>query len=248
MLSVSPSAGFSTSLLHQRRRSMNLVSVSLERLSTGKRINHAKDDPAGLIAAEQLRGELTEKQAQLRSSRFGQLSLRQYESRLSVVQDGVRDIRGAVVESVGSLADELQKEALQQSVNATIESFSRFAPGEAPSELYSLVESGDANLVNGDTTLAQQIIDDANQSVLMDRAQVAADSRAAEYEQHALEDQIVITTETLSMIEDADFAEESANLMQGQVLAQASNAALQYAQQSHAEAIGELLDRVDINR
>ena len=34
------------------------LSLRLERLSTGLRINRGKDDPAGLIASERLRSEL----------------------------------------------------------------------------------------------------------------------------------------------------------------------------------------------
>ncbi|QDV72705.1 flagellin [Botrimarina mediterranea] len=248
MLSVSPSAGLSTSLMHQRRRNMNQMSVSLERLSTGKRINHAKDDPAGLIAAEQLRGEITDKKALLKVSQYEQFAFWERESRLSLVQRGLNDLGGAVIESAGTLANELQRQALQQSAEATINSFNRLAPGVALGGLYELANGGAANLVDGDSLLAQQIIDDANRSTLIGRATVAADARYSDYEQRLLEDQIVIATETLSMVEDADFAAEASSLLQGQVLAQASNAALQYAQQSHAEAISELLDRIDLKR
>lgn len=113
------------------RSSLGKVGLALERLSTRKRINHAKDDPAGLVAVEELRGELTDLHANLKASR--------------------------------------------------------------PSGL----------------------------------------------------DRIAIATETISLIEDADFAEKSANLVQGQILSQAATAALAYAQQSHADTIGALLDRVD---
>lgn len=247
MLSVSFNAGLSTSLLNQRRRNQSLLGQSIERLSTGKRINHAKDDPAGLIAAEQLRGELTEKTAKLKTSRLSELSLRQRDSRLAVVQSGLNDLRGAAVEATGTLASDSQREALQLTVNSTIESFERLAGAEAPTTLDSLALGGEANLINGDTALAQQIIDQANQDALFARAGVAADARYADYEQRLLEDQIVITTETLSLIEDADFAEESSNLIRGQILTRASNIALIYAQQSHADAIGGLLDQVDVS-
>ncbi len=49
------------SLLAQRVLGLNNanLSQSLERLSTGTRINRGKDDPAGLIASENLRAEAT---------------------------------------------------------------------------------------------------------------------------------------------------------------------------------------------
>ncbi len=47
------------SMLAQRVLAMQnkALTVSLERLSTGMRINRGKDDPAGLIASENLRSE-----------------------------------------------------------------------------------------------------------------------------------------------------------------------------------------------
>ena len=49
------------SILAQRVLNQNntALGVSLERLSTGLRINRGADDPAGLIASEALRAEIT---------------------------------------------------------------------------------------------------------------------------------------------------------------------------------------------
>ena len=48
-----------SSLIAQRvlGNNNNALNVSLERLSTGLRINRGKDDPAGLIASQNLRAE-----------------------------------------------------------------------------------------------------------------------------------------------------------------------------------------------
>src|SRR5476651_2021195 len=44
--------------IHTLQRNQGALSNSLQRLSTGLRINAGKDDPAGLIASEQLRSEI----------------------------------------------------------------------------------------------------------------------------------------------------------------------------------------------
>ena len=44
--------------IRQLNANNNLLSKSLERLSTGLRINRGADDPAGLIASESLRSEM----------------------------------------------------------------------------------------------------------------------------------------------------------------------------------------------
>ncbi|MCC7408327.1 MAG: flagellin, partial [Phycisphaeraceae bacterium] len=48
-----------TSLISQRvlNQQQSALTKSLERLSTGYRINRGSDDPAGLIASEKLRSE-----------------------------------------------------------------------------------------------------------------------------------------------------------------------------------------------
>ena len=44
---------------HQLYRIMNRLQTTMEQMSTGLRINHAKDDPAGLIASERMRSDMT---------------------------------------------------------------------------------------------------------------------------------------------------------------------------------------------
>ncbi|HEX4415050.1 MAG TPA: hypothetical protein VH107_15545, partial [Lacipirellulaceae bacterium] len=48
------------------QRNSDRTQTSIERLSTGKRINHPDDDPPGFVAAEGLRGELIDINAKLK--------------------------------------------------------------------------------------------------------------------------------------------------------------------------------------
>jgi flagellin-like protein len=59
------------------------------------------------------------------------------------------------------------------------------------------------------------------------------------------EDQIVITTEALSQIEDTDFAAESAEFALGRVLSQASMMALAFSNREQAEQLQEILDGLE---
>lgn len=56
------------------------------------------------------------------------------------------------------------------------------------------------------------------------------------------QDQVVITSDALSQIEDTDFAIEATNFAQSQVLAQGAMAALAYASRSRVDQITQLLD------
>lgn len=51
----------------------------------------------------------------------------------------------------------------------------------------------------------------------------------------------MITAETLSQLEDADFATEAANLVQGQILSRAALMALEFSNREQVEIIESLL-------
>lgn len=51
------------------------VNTSLERLATGKQIKRASDDPARMIAAEQLRTQERTLNAKIKNGRFEQMML-----------------------------------------------------------------------------------------------------------------------------------------------------------------------------
>jgi flagellin len=77
-------------------------------------------------------------------------------------------------------------------------------------------------------------------------ASFAADSRIDQVFTHLREDKEVILTETLSQIEDTDFAAATAELAQGQVLTEAAIVALAYATQQLTDQFAELMDTIDV--
>ena len=63
------------------------------------------------------------------------------------------------------------------------------------------------------------------------------------------QDKKVRVIETLSMIEDTDFAVAAAELVQGQIMASAAMAALAYANQEmtdQTDQMGQLLETIDV--
>ena len=59
--------GSDQQMLQSFRRNSEKLKTSLERLSTGKRINRPSDDPAGFVAAEGFRRDLADLRAKLKS-------------------------------------------------------------------------------------------------------------------------------------------------------------------------------------
>lgn len=119
-----------SSLIAQKTlgRSNGQLQTSLNRLSTGLRINAGKDDPAGLIASENLRRDITAaNKAITNSERAGQL-IATADSALGQVSGLLNDIRGLVVEAAnsGALSDE-QIDANQLQIDSSLEAIDRIA-------------------------------------------------------------------------------------------------------------------------
>ncbi len=118
------------SLLAQKTfgRTQADLSQALTRLSTGLKINSGKDDPAGLIASENLRRDITaSEKAITNTERAGQL-IGTADSALGQVSNLLNDIRGLVTESAnkGVLSDE-QIAANQLQVDSSLDAIDRIA-------------------------------------------------------------------------------------------------------------------------
>ena len=109
-------------------RSNAALEQSLTRLSTGLRINTGKDDPAGLIASENLRSDITSiKKAISNTDRANQV-IGTADSALGQVSSLLNDIRGLVVESANSgVLSEEQIAANQLQVDSSLEAIDRIA-------------------------------------------------------------------------------------------------------------------------
>ena len=109
-------------------RSNAALEQALTRLSTGLRINNGKDDPAGLIASENLRSDITSiKRAIGNTDRANQV-IATADSALGQVSGLLNDIRGLVTESAnnGALsADQIAANQLQ--IDSSLEALNRIA-------------------------------------------------------------------------------------------------------------------------
>ncbi len=109
-------------------RTNDQLNTAMSRLSSGLRINTAADDPAGLIASEVLRAEMTGvSQAITNTDRADQL-IQTADSALGQVSNLLNDIRGLVVEAAndGALSAE-QIAANQLQVDSSLEAIDRIA-------------------------------------------------------------------------------------------------------------------------
>ena len=109
-------------------RSNAQLQESLTRLSTGLRINSGKDDPAGLIASENLRRDITSINKAISNTERANQLIATADSALGQVSSLLNDIRGLVVEAAntGVLSDE-QIAANQLQVDSSLEAIDRIA-------------------------------------------------------------------------------------------------------------------------
>jgi flagellin len=114
------------------RNNLNRANASLQqsltRLSTGLRINTGKDDPAGLIASENLRSDITSIRRAISNTDRANQVIATSDSALGQVSSLLNDIRGLVTESAnaGALSDE-QIAANQLQVDSSLEALNRIA-------------------------------------------------------------------------------------------------------------------------
>ncbi len=106
-------------------RSFNQLTLSSIRLSTMKRINSGSDDPAGLIAAENLRAEITAIRAAGDNAARAQSAIHVADSGLNEVSGLLNTIRGNVVRSADGTLSDAERGALQIETDAAISALNR---------------------------------------------------------------------------------------------------------------------------
>jgi len=119
-----------SSLVAQNRltRTNSELNTSLTRLSTGLRINTGKDDPAGLIASEALRSDITSINKAISNTQRASQIIATADSALGQVSSLLNDVRGLVVEAAnnGALSDD-EIAANQLQIDSSLEAINRIA-------------------------------------------------------------------------------------------------------------------------
>ncbi|HYF15969.1 MAG TPA: flagellin [Phycisphaerales bacterium] len=104
------------------------LSIRLERLSTGLRINRGADDPAGLIISERMRSDIAGVDQGIKNSDRASSMISTTEAALAEVNDLLNSIRGLIVESAntGAVSEE-ERNANQLQIDSAIESITRIS-------------------------------------------------------------------------------------------------------------------------
>jgi flagellin len=235
------------------------VSKSMERLSSGYRINRAADDAAGLAISEKMRAQIRGLAQDQRNIGDGVSLVQTAEGALSTVHDMLQRVRELAVQYKNGTLSATNQSAIQAEVNQLASEIERigktttfngisllnntgtvtFQVGANDGEVISvnmislgstsILPSGWSNLGNG-TAISN--IDAAIDNVSSQRATLGAVQNRLEYSQ----DNVAVYQENLtsaeSRIRDVDMAAETVPLTKNQILAQAGTAMLAQANQA----------------
>jgi flagellin len=211
------------------------LNQAMERLSSGKRINGAKDDAAGMTVVTRMKAQITSLSQAVRNANDAISMISTY--------DGAAD-------EIQQLKDEIDRVQSKTKFNGTLDVSSAagdqtysFQIGFASNDTLavgfnSLQASGLFNAAVGAiTSIASAATEVTNLDTALGRlntgrAEAGAHINRLEHTVSNLMNVIQRTEEARSRIEDADFATESAALARANVLTQAGSAMLAQANQS----------------
>ena len=242
---------------------------AMERLSTGKRINSAKDDAAGLAISSSMTSQIRGMSQALRNANDGISLAQTADGALGEVTNMLQRIRELAVQSASgtySSADRanLQSEVAQLGAQIdNIVSTTKFngvavfgssnvtvaiQTGSGASDQTTLTitglsvssATGSSVATAGGATTALGAVDTALAAVASTRASLGAGQSRLESVVNNLSNNVVNLSDAKSRIEDADFSAESTNLAKAQILSQASTAMLAQANQSQSDVLSLL--------
>ena len=235
--------------------------MAMERLSTGKRINSAKDDAAGLAIASSMTSQIRGMNQGVRNANDGISLAQTAEGALGEVNNMLQRVRELAVQSASGTYSTDDRANLQSEVSelgkqindivsntkfngATVFGASNttvtIQTGAGSTDKVDIVVAGinvsaasgsDISTVAGAAT-ALTDVDAALKAVNSTRAGLGASQSRLESTVNNLTNQSNNLSDARSRIEDTDYSIETANLAKAQVLSQASTAMIAQANQS----------------
>ncbi len=109
--------------------SQSSLSVSMQRLSSGLRVNSAKDDAAGLAIAERMQSQVRGMNVAIRNANDGISLAQTAEGAMGKVADSLQRMRELAVQSANSTNSDSDKESLDQEFGQLAEEIQRVLAG-----------------------------------------------------------------------------------------------------------------------
>lgn len=220
------------SLTAQRQLNSNSLSLStsIERLSSGLRVNSARDDAAGLAVGMTLQSDIRSLSVQMRTEADKISAAQNADAGLGVATDILQRMNELAVQAQGTNG-QAQVANINKEYTALNTELGQITGATAPS-VTSLTASNGAAAATAITT--------ALNTTAGNRATHGATMAVAEFTIQRFEASREAKSAERSRIMDTDFAMETANLARGQILMQAGTAMVAQANAIPQNVLGLL--------
>lgn len=248
-----------------------MMSRSIERLSSGFRINHAADDPAGLAIADRLQTQVRGLRQSMRNIEDGISVVQTAESALNEVSALLQRGRELAIQAANGVYGPDQKAAIKSEMDSLLEEVDRVAEatefngrkllgGSEPIILQVGPNYGPGNTIDlpvlktDRTALGITVIDPINspgdamsqfssaiQAIIGMRSRLGATQNRLEHTYNSTAATMENLTAAESRIRDADMAEEMLQFAKAQILMQTSTAMLVQAHKLQRDSVLSLL-------
>ncbi|ARU31496.1 flagellin [Sulfuriferula sp. AH1] len=213
-------------------RSNLALQTAQQRLSSGLRINSAKDDPTGLITATNYDSQIRGANQAIRNANDGISKAQTNDGYLSQITENLQRLREIAVQNGGS-ASGVEASALvteNTRLNGLVNSATTTVVNSADGGTFTTTGVKPTLSSTGTSTVAQ--IDTDITAVSNARANYGADMASLSSAVANLQTYSVNTSASYSRVMDTDYAAESANMAKNNILQQAGTAVLAQANQT----------------
>ncbi|KAB2925418.1 MAG: flagellin FliC [Dechloromonas sp.] len=222
------------------------LSTAIERLSSGLRVNSARDDAAGLAVASRMEADARGLTVAIRNASDGISFGQTADGALGTVAEILQRMRELAVQSLNGTIGDTEREYLDEEFsqldqqiadlqgaatlnNTSVFSTFSFQVGTTSSQTLeatftSVSSTGESVGTSADAVDALTAIDDALSSVAAARAEAGGAMGALQFRIQQLETSRENQYAARSRIMDADFAAETANMTRAQILQQSGTA------------------------
>ncbi|AIY73129.1 TPA: flagellin [Bacillus tropicus] len=240
--------------LYENEKHMN---VAMERLSTGKRLNHASDDPANIAIVTRMHASANGMRISIRNNEDTISMLRTAEAALQTVTNILQRMRDLAVQSATGTNSDENRNLLDKEFQALAEQSDYINKVTEFNDIPQFDEEGRPIILNNtnhtirstkqDPPLSKQKdikisteqeakaainkIENALHNVLLHRADLGAMINRLHFNIENLNSQSIALTDAASQIEDADMAQEMSSFIKYKLLTEVALSMVSQANQ-----------------
>jgi flagellin len=240
------------------------ISKALQRLTSGKRINSAADDAAGLAISQRMRAGLVSLETKIKNFEDEVGALSTLEGGMAATHDLLKRMRELALQAAGGSYSDMDRELLNEEyaslmdeIDSVYNNYSKDAkvPPDMRKELgvgdiaRSPGSDSDNSVLRDSSILTQEdalnaagLIDKAIEAVSYSRAGIGAGMNVLDHRISALKEAALRTAESLSVIEDADMAKEAVNLAKASILNQVAQAMMLHSMEDSKRVVRLLME------